>query len=66
MSKEIIESYGDIIERIIDLKPSENKIDNITEYELETPEDKINQVKRLKLKELIEKRLDELKIIQNK
>lgn len=66
MSKEIIESYGDIIERIIDLKPSENKIDNITEYELETPEDKINQVKRLKLKELIEKRLDKLKIIQNK
>lgn len=66
MSKEIIESYGDIIERIIDLKPSENKIDNITEYELETPEDEINQVKRLKLKELIEKRLDELKIIQNK
>ena len=66
MSKEIIESYGDIIERIIDLKPSESKIDNITEYELETPEDKINQVKRLKLKELIEKRLDELKIIQNK
>lgn len=66
MSKEIIESYGDIIERIIDLKPSESKIDNITEYELETPEDEINQVKRLKLKELIEKRLDELKIIQNK
>ena len=66
MSKEVIESYGDIIERIIDLKPSENKIDNITEYELETPEDKINQVKRLKLKELIEKRLDKLKIIQNK
>lgn len=66
MSKEIIESYGDIIERIIDLKPSESKIDNITEYELETPEDKINQVKRLKLKELIEKRLDKLKIIQNK
>ena len=66
MSKEIIESYGDIIERIIDLKPSENKIDNITEYELETPEDEINQVKRLKLKELIEKRLDKLKIIQNK
>lgn len=66
MSKEIIESYGDIIERIIDLEPSENKIDNITEYELETPEDKINQVKRLKLKELIEKRLDKLKIIQNK
>ena len=65
MSKEIIESYGDIIERIIDLKPSENKIDNITEYELETPEDKINQVKRLKLKELIEKRLDK-QIIQNK
>ena len=66
MSKEIIESYGDIIERIIDLEPSENKIDNITEYELETPEDKINQVNRLKLKELIEKRLDKLKIIQNK
>ena len=66
MSNKIIESYGDIIERIIDLKPSENKIDNITEYELETPEDKINQVKRLKLKELIEKRLDKLKIIQNK
>ena len=38
----------------------------MTEYELETPEDKINQVKRLKLKELIEKRLDKLKIIQNK
>ena len=66
MSKEIIESYGDIIERIIDLEPSENKIDNITEYELETPEDKINQVKRLKLKELIEERLDKLKLIQNK
>ena len=66
MSKEVIESYGDIIERIIDLKPSENKIDNITEYELETLEDKINQVKRLKLKELIEKRLEKLKIIQNK
>lgn len=66
MSKEIIESYGDIIERIIDLKPSENKIDNITEYELETLEDKINQVKRLKLKELIEERLDKLKLIQNK
>ena len=66
MSKEIIESYGDIIERIIDLKPSENKIDNITEYELETPEDEINQVKRLKLKELIEERLDKLKLIQNK
>ena len=66
MSKEVIESYGDIIERIIDLKPSENKIDNITEYELETLEDKINQVKRLKLKELIEERLDKLKLIQNK
>lgn len=66
MSKEIIESYWDIIERIIDLKPSENKIDNITEYELETLEDKINQVKRLKLKELIEERLDKLKLIQNK
>ena len=66
MSKEIIESYGDIIERIIDLKPSENKIDNITEYELETLEDKTNQVKRLKLKELIEERLDKLKLIQNK
>lgn len=48
VSKEKIESYEDIIERIIELEPAENKIDNITEYELETPEDKLNQVKRLK------------------
>ena len=50
MSKETIESDREIIGRIIDLEPSKNKIDKITEYELETPEEKINKVKRVKLK----------------
>ena len=50
MSKEAIESDREIIGRIIDLEPSENKIEKITEYELEAPEDKINKIKRVKLK----------------
>ena len=64
MTKETIESFEEIIEIIIDLEPSENKIDKITEYDIETPEDKINKVKRVKIKETIKNGLDELKLME--
>ena len=64
MTKETIESLEEIIEIIIGLEPSENKIDKITKYYIETPEDKINKVKRVKIKETIKNGLDELKLME--
>ena len=43
--KKVIESVYGVIDRIVDSEPSDNKI---IEYGLETPEDKINRVKRIK------------------
>ena len=45
MPKKVIESVYGVIDRIVDSEPSDNKI---IEYGLETPEDKINRVKRIK------------------
>ena len=64
MSKKTIESFEEIIEIIIGLEPSENKVYNVTEYDIETPEEKINRVKKVKIRETIKNGLDELKIIK--
>ena len=60
MSKPI-EHLGEIINRIIDLEPSENKMNII---ELETSEGNIYKTKWIKMKETIRNVLDELKIMK--
>ena len=60
MSKPI-EHLGEIINRIIDLEPSENKMNII---ELETSEGKTYKTKWIKIKETIRNLLDELKIMK--
>ena len=56
-----IEHLGEIINRIIDLEPSENKMNII---ELETSESKTYKTKWIKIKETIRNVLDELKIMK--
>ena len=46
-----IEHFRDIIDRIIDLKSSENRRNKT--IKLETPEDKTNNIKKIKIKETI-------------
>ena len=60
MSKPI-EHLGEIINRIIDLEPSENKMNII---ELETSEGSTYKTKWIKMKETIRNVLDELKIMK--
>lgn len=60
MSKPI-EHLGEIINRIIDLEPSENKMNII---ELETSEGNTYKTKWIKMKETIRNVLDELKIMK--
>ena len=60
MSKPI-EHLGEIINRIIDLEPSENKMNMI---ELETSEGNTYKTKWIKMKETIRNVLDELKIMK--
>ena len=60
MSKPI-EHLGEIINRIIDLEPSENKMNII---ELETSEGKTYKTKWIKIEETIRNLLDELKIMK--
>ena len=56
-----IEHLGEIINRIIDLEPSENKMNII---ELETSEGKTYKTKWIKIEETIRNLLDELKIMK--
>ena len=60
MSKPI-EHLGEIINRIIDLEPSEDKMNII---ELETSEGNTYKTKWIKMKETIRNVLDELKIMK--
>ena len=60
MSKPI-EHLGEIINRIIDLEPSENKMNII---ELEISEGNTYKTKWIKMKETIRNVLDELKIMK--
>ena len=48
MSK-LIEHFGEIIDSIIDLKPSEDRVNKIIEPEI--PEEKTNNKKIIKIKE---------------
>ena len=62
--KKTIESFEEIIEIIIGLEPSENKVYNVREYDKETPEEKINRVKKVKIRKTIKNGLDKLRKIK--
>ena len=58
---EPIEDLGETISRIIDLEPSENRMNKI---ELETAEVKTNEIESIKIKETTRNGLEELKIMK--